>query len=70
MLSYPEKLAALAMIYNRNEREQGEAYAKRELRQMLNDLSNSLLQEMQTKRDGMAGLLDMCHQAWEGKRND
>lgn len=27
-MSYPEKIAAIANIYTRNERENGEAYAK------------------------------------------
>ncbi len=63
-MTYPEKLAAVAMIYSRNEREQGEAYAKRELRQMLNDLSNTLLAEMQATRD--TSLLGIARADWNG----
>lgn len=54
-MSMQEKLAAIAMIYARNEQEQGERYAKRELRNMLNDLSNNILTELQAERESVHG---------------
>lgn len=54
-MSIQEKIAALANIYTRNERENGEAYAKRELRGMLNELSAQLLHELQATREKVSG---------------
>lgn len=67
MLSYPEKLAKLALIYSRNEKENGKAYALSELRHMLNALSAEILQEQQATRDRPVNLLEIARADWNGE---
>lgn len=70
---YATECRAIAGIFERNEQENGRAYALSQLRSMLNALSNEALQETQNTRDGMGlnDLLALADKDWkEGKRND
>ncbi len=64
-MTYPEKLAGISELFERNVKEISYEYALSELRQRLNLLSNLVLQEQQAKRDGMGDLLAQCDADWK-----
>ncbi len=64
-MTYPEKLAGISELFERNVKEISYEYALSELRQRLNLLSNLILQEQQAKRDGMGALPVQCDEDWK-----